>query len=195
MTVFVPLADVSQRQMVIDMAADVEPGEIITYEAIESLLGLDRPRAQSVVNQAKFGLQKTHQKSLVAVRGVGYRVLSPSEHLELAKVHQAKGRRQTRKSRQAVEHTDYSKLNEAERTKYDVAIGVLRTLERWERRADLRYASRERLDDFVSAQSTKNARTDSEVSDLKTRLARIEQLLDKGTSSSQATNTASGADQ
>lgn len=177
MTAFVPLGDVSRRQQVIELVADAEPGDVIPYELLEAALGLDRHSTQSVVNQAKLGLQKGHQKSLMAVRNVGYRVLAPAEHLELAQAHQAKGRRQTRKSRHAVEHTDYTKLSEAERTKFDIAVGVLRTLERWERRADLRYASKERLDEFVAMQSNKNDRTDSEVSDLQARLARVEQLL------------------
>ncbi|SIJ95529.1 Uncharacterised protein [Mycobacteroides abscessus subsp. abscessus] len=174
---FESISDKSRRQTVVDLFADVEPGQVVPYDFLEAALGLDRAMTQGVVNQAKSGIQREHQKSLVAVRNVGYQVIEPQSHIRLAQDHQRKGRRQTRKALMAVENTDYDKLDEADRLRFDVAVGVIKTLVQWERRADLRYASREKLDAFVAKQDSRNERTDNEVSELRDRLSRVESLL------------------
>lgn len=174
---FEPINEVSRRQAVVDMLSAIPSGEVVPYDALEIALGLDRHAVQSVVNQAKPSLQKIGQKSLVAVRNIGYRVLSPGEHIDLARDHQKKGRRQTRKAKSAVAHTDYAKLSDIERAQYDIALATISALERFERRADLRYASKERVDAFIREQGGHNDRTTSEVSDLKSRLGRLEDLV------------------
>lgn len=174
---FTPIGDVSRRNMVIDTVGDITPGDIITYDALEMALGLGRPAVQAVVNAAKPGIQKRHQRSLVAVRGIGYRVLLPAEHLGLAQEHQKRGRRQTRRSRMAVTHTDYNELSELERVRFDIAIATLKALEAFERRADLRYASRERVESFITEQSKKNIKNEEEARSVQDRLARLEKLM------------------
>lgn len=176
---FESMSDKSRRQTVVDLFETVQPGEVVPYNVLEDVLGLDRPTTQSVVNQAKTGIQRTHQKSLVAVRNVGYQVIQPGSHLRLAQHHQKKGRKQTRRALMAVENTDYDQLDETQRLRFDVAVSVIKTLVQWEKRADLRFASREKLDEFVSQQDSRNQRTDSEVSELRNRLARVESLLTK----------------
>ena len=167
----------SRRQQVIDKIAPVPVGEVVKYEELEDMLNMDRLKMQAVVNAAKTGLQKEHQKSIVAVPTVGYRVLLPEEHIQLAKRHQKKGRRQTRRSKSAVVNTDYAQLSEIDRVKYDIAVATLRALETFEHRADLRYASRERVESFINQQASKNERTDDEVQSVKQRLAKLESLL------------------
>ncbi|AEK09417.1 hypothetical protein LITTLEE_33 [Mycobacterium phage LittleE] len=183
---FEPKGTVSRRQMVLDVIEETPYGEIVPYEALEIALGVDRQGVLVAVNQAKSSAQKEFKKSLVAVRNVGYRVLNPGEELELAKVHQRRGRRQTKKAKSAVVNADYAKLTDLERVKYDIAVQTVAALERFERRADLRYASRERLDSFIKEQSTLNSKTgerinktDNEVSELKSRLARLEFLMNE----------------
>jgi hypothetical protein len=163
--------------MALEALAELPPGAVMLYGELESLLGLDRMGMQAVVNQAKSSLQKTHKRSVVAVRNVGYRVLAAAEHLDLAKVHQRKGRRQTRRSKSAVVNTDYNELSESERLRFDIAVDTIRALQAFERRADLRYASRERVESFIAHQSAKNERTESEVLDMQERLARLEAKL------------------
>lgn len=174
---FTPKGAVSQRQTVLDLVADTPHGEVVPYEALEIALNADRRAVLCAVNQAKPSMQKLFCKSVVAVRGIGYRVLHPGEHLELAKTHQKRGRRQTKRAKSAVANTDRSMLSELERVKYDIAVQTVSALERFERRADLRYASRERLDSFIRNQSDVNSRTAGEVVDLKDRLARLESRM------------------
>jgi len=177
MTTFAPLDDVSRRVKVLDLIDATEPGEVIRYPELEFLLMVDRRTVQSVVNQAKPSAQKQLKKSLVAIRNVGYRVLLPGEHIELAKTHQKRGRRQTRKASSAVVNTDFARLSDVERVKYDLAQATLSALQRFERRADLRYASQERVNEFVQKQGQHNERTASEVTEIKDRLAKLEELL------------------
>lgn len=174
---FTPVGDVSRRQQVIELASTAKPGDLLTYDSLQQMLGCDLETVRSAVNQAKPGCQRELQKSLVAVRNEGYLVALPEQHLDIAKTHQRKGRRQTKKSLSAVEHTDYSQLSESDRTRFDIAVGVIRVLETWERRADLRYSSREKLDEFILSQSDTNDRTSSDVANLKQRLARVESLV------------------
>ena len=176
---FTTIGETSRRLQVIEYAGQIEDGEVIRYEELEALLGgeLQRAKIQQVVNQAKQGLQKTYKKSLEAVPTIGYRVLLPGEHIHLSRHHQKKGRRQTRRSKSAVVNTDYTQLTELERVKYDIASATIRALEQFERRADLRYASRERVESFIREQSSKSARTDDDVASVKDRLARLEALV------------------
>lgn len=174
---FATVGEVSRRRMVVDLVADTPAGDVVPYDVLEIALGVDRRTVQTVVNQAKPSLQKTCQKSLVAIRNVGYRVLLPGEHLELAKTHQKRGRRQTRKAKSAVKNTDFAQLSDIERVKYDIAVATISALERFEKRADLRYASRERVESFIKQQVGHNDRTEGEVSDLRDRLARLESLM------------------
>lgn len=181
---FKPKGAVSQRQMIVDLVADTPHGELVPYQALEIALSADRRTVLSAVNQAKASIQKQCQKSLVAVRNEGYRVLNPNETMELAKVHQKRGRRQTRKAKSAIVNTDYAQLTDLERVKYDIAVQTVSALERFETRADLRYASREKLDSFIEGQRDLNDRTgkrvdrtEGEVTDLKSRLARLESLI------------------
>ena len=175
---FETIGETSRREQVVEYVGRKPAGEVVPYSELSDLLGgLERSRVQGVVNDAKKALQKVYKKSVTAVPGVGYRVLMPSEHLALARTHQQKGRRQTTRSKSAVVNTDYSQLTELERVRFDIANATLAALEQFERRADLRYASRERVESFINSQSSKNAKTDDEVSAVKERLARLEVLL------------------
>lgn len=174
---FATVGEVSRRAQVVALVDATPHGELIPYEAIEMALGLDRPSAQAVVNQAKTSIGRDLQKALSAVTNVGYRVLQPSEHLNLAKKHQRKGRRQTRKAHGAVRFTDFTQLSADERDKFDLANATLAALERFEKRADLRYASREKVDAFIAEQSGRNERTAGEVQSMNDRLARLEKLI------------------
>jgi hypothetical protein len=177
---------VSRRQIVLNLIEETPHGELIPYEALEIALGADRRTVLAAVNQAKTSAQKQFSKSIVAVRNAGYQVLKPGEELELAKAHQKRGRRQTRKAKSAVVNTDYAQLSDLERVKYDIAVQTVSALERFERRADLRYASRERLDSFIESQKSHNSktgerqdRTDGEVIDLKNRLVALEERMNR----------------
>lgn len=174
---FKTIGEKSRRLQVIEKVADMQPDQVISYETLESMLSVDRLTAQSVVNSALPGLQREHKKTLVAVRGVGYRVLQANEHLGLATRHQRKGRRAVRRGKLVVVHTDYGQLTEAEKVKADTARQIFAAQEAFERRADLRYASKEKLDQFIAGQSSTNERTVEQVEQVKARLRELEKLV------------------
>lgn len=174
---FSPIGEKSRRVQVIEAAAKLEFDEVLTYEHLQDLLSADRPTVQAAVHAAIPGLQTGHKKTLEAVRNVGYRVVRPNEHLRIATKHQKKGRRSTRRGKLAVVNTDYSELTEEERAKADTARQIFDAMEAFERRADLRYASKEKVDQFIAGQSQTNLRTVEEVDGVKERLARLEQLV------------------
>ena len=96
---FQPIDAMSRRAMVIELIADRPADSIVTYDELEELLGVEKARCQSVVNQAKAGLEATHKKAIVAVPNQGYRITHANEHLTLAQSHQKRSVRQIARRR------------------------------------------------------------------------------------------------
>lgn len=81
------IGDRSRRQMVVDYAAEKKPDEVITYGELAVALGVPaaaRDVIRSAVNSAGPELTTQHGVVLTSVRGVGYRVIRPEEHVVVA---------------------------------------------------------------------------------------------------------------
>lgn len=171
---FEPIGEKSRRVQVIEIASSMNHDDVLTYEVLESLLNVDRRTAQSAVNQALRGLEIDHNKTLEVVRNVGYRVVRPNEHTRLAMKHQRKSLRQVSKAKSKVDHVDLSTMTDGERAAVTIAAAALASQMDFARRADLRYASKSKVDQFVREQSSVNAQTAEEVESMKDRVARLE---------------------
>jgi hypothetical protein len=170
--VFQPIGERSRRNVVIDRLGSEEPGSVVGYDELQDLLGVpDRVTVQAVVNLAKRGLLRECNKALEAVRGVGYRVILPNEHLGQAVIHQRKARRQVGKSYAVATFVDLAALTEGEAAALTLAATSLATQLTYMKRNDLRS---QRLEDAVTRLETDQGRSDDELADLRDRLERLE---------------------
>lgn len=168
----------SRRQMLVDAVTECAYGELLPYPELGELFGLSaRKDIQSAVNGAKRSIEVNCSKTLVAVPNEGYRVADPAEHYKIATVHQRKGRRQSAKALSKVRHVDVSGLSQEDRDKLINAQTLISTLQQFERRADLRYANRKRVESFIADQDRKNKRSDDQLSEMMSRLERLESKI------------------
>lgn len=168
----------SQRTLVVELFAAAEYGATVTHGELASVLeGADVGTVRAAVNRAKRTLEVEHNKAVEAVRGVGYRVVEPSEQRRLALAHQRKSGRSLVRARSKVQHVDLSQLSEGERVAVTLAATALAAQIDFARRADLRYASKAKVDAFMSDQSQKAERTDAELDEVKARMERLERRL------------------
>lgn len=171
----------SQRVMVLEVLSSVPYGETVPYERLSEVMGgADVQTVQAAVNRAKRALEAEHDRAVEAVRGVGYRVVEPREQQRLALAHQRKSRRSLVRARSKVAHVDLSALTEGERAAFTLAATALAAQLDFARRADLRYASKAKVDEFMSEQSRKSERTDAELDEVKARMERLERKLTGG---------------
>lgn len=176
MTGFVPLGEMSRRDLVLKQLSVADYDEIVSYESLAAILdGVDRTIVQVAVNAAKPVLEKEHRKAVVAVPNTGYRVVQPGEHIGLAVAHQKKSRRSLKRSHSKVTHVELSKLTEGERTAVTLAATSLALQIDYIRRNDLRVARQEKALEAVTSVSD---RTAEEVAELRSRLDRLERKED-----------------
>jgi hypothetical protein len=96
--VFTPKADRAEWRVVYDEARKLEPGQVLTYQRLSQLLGRDFTAGRVPVTRAIRELEAADSRTLVCVRGQGYRIAAATEHEHLARQHSARSRRQLDKA-------------------------------------------------------------------------------------------------
>jgi hypothetical protein len=97
--------------------AKLKPGDLIRYEQLGDLLGLDFQEArdkQAIVGAARKAvneLQQHERAVLRIVRGHGYQVAEPGQVIELARRHQARAVAEVEAGRGKVETIDLSRVD------------------------------------------------------------------------------------
>jgi hypothetical protein len=168
---FKPLGDKSRRANVIDIIGSADYDTTVRYDELESVLDADRSTVQAAVNAAKPGLERQFRRAVVAVPNIGYRVVRPSEHHDLAVIHQRKSLRSLRRSLSKVNHVDATQLTDGERAAVTLAAtGIAMQLD-YMRRNDIRA---NRHEGMIAATQQVVDRTADDVAELKARLAKLE---------------------
>lgn len=174
-TLFQPKGAKSRRELLTELVRDTAYGQVLDYAALGALLDCEsRREVQTAVNGARLALERETRKALVAVANVGYRVVHPAEHGELAVKHQRKARRQVRRARSKVEYIDMSELTPEQRQFVTTAQIVLAAQADFERRADVRYAKAADVQRFMSESSERVERSETEIDRLRERVQRLE---------------------
>lgn len=106
MTPFEPKGDVAEWRVVYDRLKELRPGDTITTEDLEELLGRPLGQNRSPVYRATRELETNNSRTIATVRGTGYRIVEPSEHLGLGLSHSSRARRQLRRGLQRSESAD-----------------------------------------------------------------------------------------
>lgn len=110
MTPFEPKGDVAEWRAIFDLIKDKKPDDVIPLEDIEDALGRSLGSNRGPVYRAIKELEKSQYRTLATVRGVGYRVARPEEHLDLGLSHSRSARKQLRRGLQRAEATNRGEL-------------------------------------------------------------------------------------
>lgn len=135
----------SRREMraaIIELAANADVDELLSFELISKVTGLDPdlPELRFAVATARPHLLREHDRALVSVRGRGYRVALPVEHAGLARRHQRSSERQLQKAVDLIEHTDLAGFTDKQRRAHENTRRAVLLLAHHQARAEERLA-------------------------------------------------------
>lgn len=181
MSPFEPTGRQARWRTLYEQLNKLDVGAVLTYEEMGKLLDLDpvsdRHALQMAMRRAAHELEQLDKHAVDAVPTVGYRVVTASEHVGLAKRHQGKADRSLVRSYSKVVNVDLNGASPELRRVVDVCAAVLAAQMDFNRRMDLRQSNLERALETVA---TKTDRTEEELTELRERLARLEQRRTSG---------------
>lgn len=176
--VFEPVGELARWRALLPLFVEVERGTVVTYDELAEALDLDptkdRRAIQAAVGQAQKTLSREHDRSLTPVRNVGYRVVLPNEHVDLAGRQQRKGRKAIARAQGHVDHVDLSSLSDEGRQIVYAAARALSWQQQQIRRLDLRQAD---LEHVLMSVTSRQDRSEAEHATHATRLAELERKI------------------
>jgi hypothetical protein len=112
-------------QLVYEYLRELAHDTTVTYEQLDKVLGRDSRIDRGPIKAAMRKLEKNDKRTLINVRGVGYRIAQPAEHADVAMRRVEKSRRVMRSAASCAKAADRSQLTPEESAKLDtVAIQV-----------------------------------------------------------------------
>ena len=174
---FQPVGDKSRKRLLIELVDACLYDQLLSFEELEDFLGCGRKEVYATVSASAMSMEAELSKTLISERGKGYRVARPDEHWGEAHKRQRRARRQTLRAKSKVDHVDENGLTQEERNKLANGRQVLAALAAFEKRADMKYASKASLDAWVAEQSSRNERTAGELDAIRSRMERLEAKL------------------
>ena len=107
---FEPKGDVAEWQLVYNAIVNLDVGDTITYEQLDGILGRDFRQARGPFHKANKELLAEHQRGLLNVKNVGYRVVPAEEHERAGRDQHRYAKRRLRASKHWLSNTDRSEL-------------------------------------------------------------------------------------
>lgn len=99
---------------------EMKLGDTIPYTEIYRIIQTNSPtRMRTVTNKWRQVLEAEYGIILQVFANDGFQVAPHKDRVDLAQHHQEKSRRQRRKSATKLEKTDYTKLNDTDRLRFD----------------------------------------------------------------------------
>ena len=173
---FVPKGDVAEWEILYGRLSIMKPGELLSHEQLDDLLGRDFRSNRSPIYRATLKLQELNRRTTIAVNGKGYRIASAAEHAAIAAKHYRQSRRQVRMAVEKVSSAERSELTAEQRVQMDALEVTFRNYAAALRRLDARKEGQETLIDDLRAQQNRTAR---DVSDTKNQMERVTDLLQR----------------
>jgi len=157
-TPFTAKGDQPLWQAVYDHAVLLAAGDMISYATLADLLGYDPSepgRSRSPIYAASRRLLTEHDRTLVAVKGKGYRIAYAHEHEGIARGKQRGARRRIRSAVAISTHVDVRQLTPTQRRSLEAVAHVLAAQNAMLSRHDARIGAAEkdirRVDDRIAA--------------------------------------------
>ena len=166
--------DRPKHEYVAEAFAGKEPDDIVTYDDIAARFpggDFDRDRDRGAILRVRDRLLTEQSRAIVAVRNVGYRVITAEAHYTLAQNHRLSARRKTRRSALVAPNYRRDEVSPEVAAKLDRMADRMTDLER-------RLTRQERKVDRLrtQVQSTTRRQSESEAA-TDERLARLERLM------------------
>jgi hypothetical protein len=178
MAPFTAVGETARWRVVYRLLCQTPTGELLTFEQMADALELDPRRHRAVIISALRYAASYHEKSdrraVESVRGVGYRVVLPDEHLKLAHHHGRKSGAQLKLAYGKTVNVDLSLVEpEVRKALETLSRGFLDQMEINRRLL----ARQDRMEESVLIVSERQTRTEEEYAQMQERLAQIEKLL------------------
>lgn len=172
MKMFEAIGEKSRKDYALEVLREHSTGDVVPYEVLGERIGsAERRVVQAAVRDAGRDFLALDQRAVEAVPNVGYRIVKPDDHVRLAEKARRSSVRRLRRGEALVSSVDYNGMSpESRRLAEGMALGFAHLLEA-NRRMGARVRGVERAADAVAV---KQERTESEVSELRERLARLE---------------------
>ncbi len=175
---FQPIGDQARWRTLYEMLRELDYNEQITYEQMATGLDLDPDKDRNIIQVAiqraakEFSL--VNDKSIESIRGVGYRVVTPEEHVRLSQGQQRRSGRALTRAQRHVQHVDLSQMSSEGRS---IVHAVSRALT-WQAEAMRRLDIRQRdLENVTRTVAEQGDRTAEETAHNSSQLAKLEQRL------------------
>lgn len=112
---FTPLGSEARWKTIYRALRVLQPGDVITYDELGDLLSLhpadERHAIQMSMHRALTELLHEDRRTCETVRGVGYRVVLPAEHLMLARRRNARARVQVKRGFDVATNVDLNAVD------------------------------------------------------------------------------------
>jgi hypothetical protein len=183
MSPFKPIGPTARWKAVYDQVlVKKKRDQIATYEEIGTVLGLDpeadRHTLQMAVRRAARELLRENDTALEAVNNVGYRLVMPDEHAELARRQQRKSSRSLARGHDQVVHVDFTKMEPEARKAIEMMAAAFSMQMDFNRRLDVR---QQNLEQAVGAVVTRQEKSEQEIAELRAELEQRLAALEKST--------------
>lgn len=147
-------------------------GAVLTYAVLEDMFpGLDRGSLQSVIRRAAKELLEKDKRGLRNLRGEGYRVVDPSEHVQIARWHQERSMKSLGRGLNVVKNVDYNGMPQDVRQLTEATARALSMQMQFNRQMDVR---QRKLEEVVETTVDRTEANERQIEELKARLARLE---------------------
>lgn len=133
---FAPVGEKARWRIVYDLLERKDFDQIITYEEMAEALQLSANRAahrnliHQALHRAAQQLSVIRNKSVENVRGVGYRIVLPEEHVRLAGNGQQKAHKTLKLAKRHLDHVDLSKMSDEGKVVLFAAARALSVVDR-----------------------------------------------------------------
>ncbi len=175
MSPFEPSADKARWRVLYEHLSRRKPGDLFTYEEMGEALGLDpvadRHTMQLAMRRAAKEFLYVDKHAVDSVTNVGYRVVLPPEHMQLARRQQRRSSKALKLGHSQVTNVDFNQMGPEERKAFELVARAIGMQMDFNRRMDVR---QKRMEDAVGAVVARHDRSEEEIAELRARLERLE---------------------
>lgn len=180
MSPFTPTGEQARWRVIYERLQKMEVDGVLTYEEMGELLDLnpvsDRHTLQMAMRRAALELEQVDKHAVDAVRGVGYQVVQPSEHLVLARRHQKKAGRSLKRGRSKAENVNFNEIGPETQRAFLVVASAFQAQMNIIQSLDIRQRNLETAVAAVHQEAGEDrARTAGDIAELRSRLEQLEQ--------------------
>lgn len=171
MSPFEPKDEVPVWRTLYELLQAAPVDSVVPYDAMMAITGRDKSAVQSAVRRAAKELLVSDQRAIEAVPNQGYRIVTPDEHLTLARRHQRKSSRSLARGHGVTTHVDMSDMSVEVRRSFEAVARAFSMQMEFNRRLDVRQTE---LEDQIATMHPKVERNETELAALRARLENLE---------------------